>query len=684
MTTTAVAPSATPKTAAPTAAPKTASTTGPRAAPVDRGEQEWRTNLCDAGEGCDCPRSCFIGCDQFGRTRHRLERLKRQEDPSDLSGYDGCNVPCWDYFLLCIGSLYIGSGIYTAKETKRIRMTYDIKGSYGDDVAKGIFCQPCSLIRNELEVRRREGGKQHFELAKGLFPPVPLGETEFQPMFAMAGNEGYKPEPQMNAGREVHLHPQEQGGPRMIPMFPNGFDQLPPIPHIASPLSNEGLSRRAQLLTPISERDSGDSARIQQQRENIPNFPQVQNWLQSMGPSSKGKPTLEKAVLVAGPCNPPAVVSPCPGPSAKPLKKKRGKKSRQSGSPDKLTGATARCPECTGKPHPPDDLTAIPTEAPAAAPEAETPEIITTPSERPKIRITGSKAPHQHDITVDIKVPSSSESRKPHSIQVDVRVPTPETMPTPEHNLSADERVDTPQPTASEHRLSHDKRIKMVATPTPGHGLSSDPVIDEPDDEGSDMGPDSHSLPDDDLVAVSLSPLLQHDLESDSRVATPKPLPPRDHSISKDKRVSTPVSRVLSHGIHLDERVPTPELKWLNLEHNILQDPQVLSRSPVIEEHDLHADERVKSPALFPARQHSIHSDTRVTEQPSPIREHGIHADDTVASPSLRRSKEHSLSADNKVAQRAHQLLEQFLEQDKKSSRAGSKSSSRAGSRAER
>ncbi|KAK0720537.1 hypothetical protein B0H67DRAFT_643780 [Lasiosphaeris hirsuta] len=146
--------------------------------------QDWKTNLCDSGEDGDCSRSCFIGCDQFGRTQHRLRQVDRHEDPLDLSEYKG----------------YIGSGIFTAKQTKRIRETYSIKGTYGDDVAKGIFCQPCSLIRNELEVRRRETDKRAGELASG---PFPLGELNYQPIYAMA-TEGYRLEPQMTSQNLRH------------------------------------------------------------------------------------------------------------------------------------------------------------------------------------------------------------------------------------------------------------------------------------------------------------------------------------------------------------------------------------------------------------------------------------------------------------------------------------------------
>lgn len=66
---------------------------------------DWRTGLCDPGEDADCPRSCFIGCDQFARTRHRLDELDHDGNPMDMTNYKGCNSPCWNYCLLCFGGL---------------------------------------------------------------------------------------------------------------------------------------------------------------------------------------------------------------------------------------------------------------------------------------------------------------------------------------------------------------------------------------------------------------------------------------------------------------------------------------------------------------------------------------------------------------------------------------------------
>ena len=54
----------------------------------------------------------------------------------------------------------IGCCIYTGKETRHIRELYGIDGSYPADIAKGVLCYSCSLMRNELEVRKREEERQ--------------------------------------------------------------------------------------------------------------------------------------------------------------------------------------------------------------------------------------------------------------------------------------------------------------------------------------------------------------------------------------------------------------------------------------------------------------------------------------------------------------------------------------------
>jgi len=627
----------------------------------------------------------------------------------------------------------IGSGIYTGKQTKRIRKTYNIKGNYCDDIAKGIFCQPCSLIRNDLEIRRREKVDNNIELAAGLHPPLPFGEENYRQMYAMPVTEGYRTEPYMTAanipiqqGREMHFHPGAEGsggqGARPVPLYPTeqeirdherswrGLDPLPEIPQVASPL--EGIERRAQLLTPISEQDSLDDPRLQQLRENNPQFPQVRHWLRSMSPLDGDKPIVEKTILVAGPGNPPSVVSPhgkpCPEACPKPDKKLKRSQKPEHKTSTKLSSKKKL--QTAGTPKRTPDILAEPSvgatrpraaSAGAGGPVSGPVEIkrilehnlstdirVASPSESQRQHSLQAdmfvasplESQHQHSLQDDTVVSDASGPQRQHSLQADPRVTTSDPSPMPEHDLTADEVVEGLASTGREHSLGADRRISVGETPVRQHSLDSDTVIsleEEPESSSSPEPEQGHDLGEDPQVTVSLANIQSHDLESDTRVPTPKLLQPQEHSISRDIRVPTPTSRrPRSHGILLDERVPTPELVRLNMEHDILQDSRVLAPNPANKEHDLQADERVESLGPSRPKQHSIRGDARVPESGDQIREHGIQSDDVVASSSSSsqgRIKDHSLSADKKVSQRAYQLLESFLEQDKRSGSKGSK-----------
>ncbi|KAK3997504.1 hypothetical protein QBC44DRAFT_68266 [Cladorrhinum sp. PSN332] len=642
------------------------------------GEQDWKAGLCDPGEGGDCPRSCFIGCDQFGRTQHRLQHLEKNGDPADLTKYDGCNENCWDYALLCIGTLGIGSGVYTGKQTRQIRETYGIKGDYTDDVVKGIFCQPCSLIRNGHEIRQRKGDNINL----GLFQaPVPLGENQYEPMYTMGANLAYVPEPQMIS----HLHPNIEGhGPRIVPLYPDG-PQLPQIPQVASPLQlAENFVRRAQVLTPITERDSSDDARIQQQRENIPNFPQVHGWLQTM--QSTVPPESEKI---------------CSGKCAASKKKLKGKKKNgKADLPVQLKAPDFICQTCGGKRKvvlatvtPPQQPSTVflevdqPVVVEESQPVQQT-EVLNEPHARAlrraqlvDHRMSGdvlvsvpSNQPLGHRMSGDTRVPLVLESQNKHDLQIHTQVHVPEATAAQGHVIQADRQVDVPELMDHEHSISVDTRLAIDATPFRAHNLDSDELVAEPEEQEPEEELQGHTLVLDPQVPVNLAATAPHDLESDSRVPTPTPKA-QNHRLSKDNRVPTPTSRAFEHGIHLDERVPAPELMALNVEHSLFQDRQVLSPSSQFEDHDIHADDRVKSPALLPPREHPIQSDSQIAdENTNELKEHGIQADDRVPSPAPARIRDHPLNSDNKVAQRAHQLLEHFLEQDRKASRASSRS----------
>ncbi|KAK0635805.1 hypothetical protein B0T17DRAFT_612620 [Bombardia bombarda] len=670
--------------------------------------RDWKNGLCDPGDDGDCPRSCFIGCDQFGRTRYRLQQLDHHQDPLDLTNYKGCNPTCWDYCFLCFGGLYIGSGVYTGKQTQRVRETYGIKGSYSDDIVKGIFCQPCSLIRNEIEIRRRENENRDIELASLQQPPLPLGERNYRPLFSIPNNDAYKPEPQMLAannnnngrpqGREVHFHetPQDSGknGRRIVPLYPTEHDrdqnikiwkglELPQIPHVASPESNDGLSRRSQALTPISERDSTEDPHLHQLRENKPNFPQVQDWLQSVAPTAKDKRTAQQAVIVPGPVKKqykgkhPAPSGPPCQPKDKKEEKKASKKSPKDASQEKRQDEAPQ-------PQPSDEtsqrkpsIIIIPSdESQSGRPDAtsKTADESGVPKEPASKTYRKTPAPLEHELSDDEVASSSLEGPLLHKLSMDPRVPTPDPAAR-QHGIEADKRVESPQPQDRSHSLSVDARVPTPDIADRQHDIDIDQEIASPHPKNR-----AHNISNDLLLAVESTPAKDHDLssdisvqshtiEEDSRVPTPVIFARREHSISRDKRVPSPSGGAFAHGIYLDERVPTPELVWLNLEHDITQDRKVLTPSPDYEEHDIHADERVKSHPMRPARQHSIRSDRRVPELSGQSSRHNLQDDARAPSPSgSRKAREHSINSDRRVTQRAYQLLEHFLEQDRKAS----------------
>lgn len=539
-------------------------------------------------------------------------------------------------------------------------------------MVKGIFCQPCSLIRNGLEIRQRSADNINL----GLFqPPIPLGENQYEPIYAMGNNLAYSSEPQMSA---AHIHLGSEGqDPRMVPLYPDG-PQLPQIPQIASPLQTaENFVRQAQVLTPITERDSSEDPRVQQQRENIPNFPQVHGWLQSVQATEPEK-------LCLGFCK-----------ESKGKKSKGKKKARKVGLPVQVKAPDLQCQTCGGKKKvvlaavpPAEQMNNVLVEVSQAAEpvqEAETadePQIRTLRRSLPRDhRVSGdilveipSAQPLNHRMSRDIRVTLPLESENEHDIRIHAQVHVPEATPAQGHIIEADKQVSAPQLVDHEHRISADNRLAVDATPLQAHNLESDELVEEPQQTELEEDAQGHTIFADPQVQANLPATSQHALESDSRVPTPTPRT-QNHRLSKDSRVPIPTGRAFEHGIHLDERIPAPELMPLNIGHNLIQDRKVLSPSPQFEDHDIHADDRVKSPALLPPREHELESDSQIlNDQNSELKEHGIEAEDRVPSPTPARVKDHGLNSDIKVAQRAHQLLEHFLEQDRKASRASSRS----------
>ncbi|KAK4177618.1 hypothetical protein QBC36DRAFT_309940 [Triangularia setosa] len=655
---------------------------------------DWQAGLCEPGKGGICPRSCFLGFDQFGRNNYRLNRVANNDDPLDMKKYKECNEQCWNCFLLCPFTLCIGSGVYVGRQTHHVRKTYGIQGKYSDDIAQGIFCQPCSLIRNELEVRKRE--KLRDNIMQMQAAPMPLGENRFQPMYTMPVHDTYRSEPQMMAS---HIHQDENDeGQRVVPLFPR--DQLPQIPSVGSPF--DPFARRGQILTPITERDSSEDPR-QQQRENGGLGGGVGSWLQQQ---KQGNGKVDKYCM--DDCKP-----------------KKGRKGRKKGRKEKkkeilaLPGkAHAICANCGGKKKvvifPVDErreqpgfeeATVLVQRATSVLAEIDrnSPNLAMVEVQPGDMFVSEPPAPARlrqatvtdHRISADVQIPRTIHSPRSHSLSIDIRVPDGRGS-LQRHTIGYDPRVvqlviePRDQPIEADisvqemlsgeqqHSISVDPKIGEREEGPRGHGLKEDEVDEQILEEGegkAEMAEGKHGSEEDVKADVSGEGLKKLQTGEDERVDTPVGLA-REHSLARDSRVPTPTLRAFAHGIHLDEKVPAPELQRLNAQHSLSQDRKVLTPSPGREyvEHDLHADDRVKSPALFPVRGHEMGDDVRVESSWAEGKEHGIGEDERVDSPvSSIRAPEHLLREDAKVSQRAHRLLEHFLEEDRKVSRGSSR-----------
>ncbi|KAK4451927.1 PLAC8 family-domain-containing protein [Podospora aff. communis PSN243] len=658
---------------------------------------DWTTHLCYPGdENADCPRSCFIGCDQFGRTRHRLVRLDQGQDPLDLSNYKGFNSSCWTYFSLCIGSLYIGSGIYTGKQTKRIRERYNIEGTYCDDVVKGIFCQPCSLIRNDIEIRRREKVDNRLELAGGLRPPIPIGEENYRPIFAMPSTEGYRREPYMTTanipihqGREPHHHPGLNNAGanfQAVPLYPTeeeireherrwkDLGSLPETPHVASPL--ERIERRSQLLTPISEQDSLEDQRLRQMRESLPRFPQVRYWLGSISPSVGGKPTDQRPVLIADPGSSSAVVSPQVrkypeaylNPETKPETKPEKKQEKKSKTrPEKKPGTTPDTKQKTSLKLSRHDKVKAPNRTPEKLPaldlgETEGPRAAGPNPKKRRIYDAAKKAPEilpkpitvgaegliaagpvvepvevrhapKHNLSVDAFVTSPSELQRLHSLQADLFVASP-SKSQQSHSLKGNVVVSNVSGSPTHRSLQADPRISTAyASVAPEHGLEAEKLVQVPPSTGADR-----------KVSAGEASV-------------------RQHSLGLDRGESVGETSVHQHSIHSDEFITVeeesePESARSEPErqgHDILQDPEVTIDVVAAHRHSIKGDkvtsvekESVPESARSEPKpqRHNTRQDPEVTIDVVPAEPHGIDPDTRVPTPILLQRRPHSLTRD--------------------------------------
>ncbi|KAH8898565.1 hypothetical protein GQ53DRAFT_419682 [Thozetella sp. PMI_491] len=529
--------------------------------------------------------------------------------------------------------LGFGSGVYTAKQTRRVRETYDIPGTYSDDVVKGIFCLPCSQIRNELEVRTREAEKQGRESGY-LEPPVPLGET-YRPMDAMTGEDPYESQPPMRVVSPTPtdsnitgqtLPENRMGFPRMTPVYPNGMrPDSGGLQSIRQPVGPDASDRRGKMLTPILE--GGEDVERSRYGENTP---------------------------LAG--APPTFVPHEPLPLFEHQAPRTKSPNLASLAPPKL-GASDSASAALPHSH---DSRENPT-------ESYRPVLVIKPvrhhdlESHPKTPIQGLVPAREHSISDDapVAIPEAVETRA-HEIDVHDVIHVSKATPTREHRISADDILEvTVQP--RQHTTSPDSPVAENKTPEQGRGLETHDTAHTPH-----------------ITATE-----GHDIKHDIQVPDPRAKEQvRQHSLSNDRRVPLPgLLAPQSHTVHSDDRVPTPEVFRFKGEHDITKDVLVQSSDllptvahdiavdertvsspePASEEHDLHADERTKTAAVLPPNEHPIHADAAVPELPRSPQQHGIAADQKVVELSSQPPGVHPLGRDQTVAERANQLLDDFF-----------------------
>ncbi|KAK3498741.1 porphobilinogen deaminase, dipyromethane cofactor binding domain-containing protein [Neurospora hispaniola] len=757
--------------------------------PPEIPENDWKISLYDPGDNDDCPRACFLPCDMFAHTRYRLDLIKQGRDPLDLTDYKDFNPTCWKFFGLCTGGFCIGSGIYTGRETTRIRQKYGIKGTAGDDMTRGIFCQPCSLIRNDLEIRQREGMKQEADLP----PPRPLGE-DYQPIFAIKP-DGYKSEPRMTtprgilkpitspesssppdgqpALREVHFHEPGQGNaPNVAASYPAEVGHVSqssfsPRTEGGPSIVNQRRSREG-TLTPIEEADHQAG---EERKKSTILGPAMNTFQRTTSPPVMHVTTSDAPIQAPTPTRDHDRYGNGRGPDTDRLE--APVRSRESPSKTPTGSTNARSsedqPDRLEAPNRPLDSTPIPQrsrdirlsedgsdEAPAHFPVIEarvpSPELsrkapkigksntpvrksrfseefdapsadeifsnipdvapsssldapprlphlpgaFDTPAMPPATVPAGSSNVPSQLPQLPGAFPSSSHSEtpnmKPSALEQltalgDVANQSPKVVTVEEAETSIAETIEDEVDEAQDEARSqpYDVGNNFLPPQAEAHELSTDtvvPLLDQPKAHGPHM---------DAKVALAAARIKDHPIESDPRINSPKPISIRNHQFTEDKRLAVPRSdSPFKPGIHLDQRVPTPPA--LVRPHNRLEDRQIATPSPSAdrENRNLGADVRTASPGLGSrrggltgGRPHSLRHDSRVGTPKHLENVHDLAADVRAPTGSvspLAKSPEPrspppkrpaaaspALSASSiSIGTRAHQLLEHFLEGNRK------------------
>ena len=321
---------------------------------------------------------------------------------------------------------------------------------------KGIFCQPCSQIRNELEVRTRETEKQQLELGY-LRLPAPAGEN-YRPMHSLPVTVPYQSQPVMKIVSPTPINSQFLGpnfpsypsGPaRVVPLYPEDFG----VPgreisnpgqgtaseyHVSDTASPRLAGRRSKILTPINE--SNEEVKQAENSPPLGKSPRIHEWLLSMTPNPDGNlPTIEHLMLMPGPGSPPAIVPSLDIPSMN-----------------------------LREPRPTSPNIAIPSPT-----HARTEALSPVPAPRgldsgaqPTVSNYEDKTVRDHKIDADERVAAVQTIKgPPHSLHSHPQLPLPGTAPPREHDISRDESIEVVPVSVKEHDLTADIPVGVI-TPT--------------------------------------------------------------------------------------------------------------------------------------------------------------------------------------------------------------------------
>ncbi|PYH43787.1 DUF614 domain protein [Aspergillus saccharolyticus JOP 1030-1] len=122
----------------------------------------WRTSLC----GCTDIGSCCLGlicpCILYGRTQHRLHTMSRGEDPTNMLDHHVCNGSCTAMALFCGCQWFLAS-----VQHRRVRKAYKIEGDLISDCVRATCCTCCTLIQDEVEIKKREEERGNLARASG-------------------------------------------------------------------------------------------------------------------------------------------------------------------------------------------------------------------------------------------------------------------------------------------------------------------------------------------------------------------------------------------------------------------------------------------------------------------------------------------------------------------------------------